>query len=71
MGSQVIYTIQINEIVGSDGSVLPLDVIDKYRLVSNYNQIGRRYWDGEWLCWEYEILEVKSGADVTKFINEQ
>lgn len=56
-------------IVGSDGSLLSLALLDKYRLTSDPNQIGRRYWDEKWQCWSYEIRPVKKGTDVSGFID--
>lgn len=61
------YTLQM-VVLGSDGSVQPISVLDKHRMNSNPNQIGRRYWDEKWDSWGYEILDVKPGTDVTGFI---
>ena len=57
-------------IVGDNGQVLPLELLDKHRMVSNRNQIGRRYWDEKWRCWSYEVLNVEPGLDITGFIDE-
>lgn len=57
-------------VVGNNGQVLPLSLLDKHRMVSNRNQIGRRYWDEKWQCWSYEVLNVEPGVDVTGFIDE-
>lgn len=70
MIDNVRYTLQL-AVVGSDGSVLPLTVIDKHRLVSNRNQIGRRYWNEKWRDWSHEVLNVEPGVDVTGFIDEK
>jgi len=68
MTAEFTYTIQEEVIVGSDGSILPMSVLDKHRMVSNHNHIGRRYWNEKWRCWSYEVLNVETGADVTGFI---
>ena len=57
-------------IVGNNGKVLPLELLDKHRMVSNRNQIGRRYWNEKWRDWSYEVLNVEPGVDVTGFIDE-
>ena len=57
-------------VVGNNGQVLPMSVLDKHRMVSNRNQICRGYWDEKWKCWSYEVLNVKPGIDVTGFIDE-
>ena len=64
------YTIQ-TVVLGSDGSVLPLSVLDKHRLVSNPSQIGIRYWNEKWRDWSHEIIEIEDGVDVTKFISKK
>lgn len=68
------YTLKMVEgtlaIVGSDETVLPISLLDKHRIVSNHNQIGRRYWDDKWQSWSYEVLTVKPGIIVTGFISE-
>lgn len=58
-------------VTDSNGQVLPISVLDKHRMVSNPNQIGRRYWNVKWLCWSYEVLNVEPGVDVTGFISNQ
>lgn len=55
-------------VVSSNAEVLPIELLDKHRMVSNPHQIGRRYWDEKWQSWSYEILNVKPGTDVTGFI---
>lgn len=65
--SQVTYTLQLS-VVGSDGSILPLSVLDKHRLVSNVLQIGRQFWNEKWQDWSYEVLNVEEGVDVTGFV---
>lgn len=66
------YTLEMVDgvlaVVSSNAKVLPIEILDKDRMVSNHNQIGRRYWDSDWRCWGYEILDVKPGTDVTGFI---
>ena len=68
----VSYTLQMVDgnlaVVSSNAEVLPIELLDKHRMVSNPNQIGRRYWDEEWDMWSYEILDVKPGTNVTGFI---
>ena len=64
------YTIQ-TVVLGSDGSVLPLSVLDKYRLISNPSQIGIRYWNEKCCEWSQEIIEIKDSVDVTKFITKK
>lgn len=61
------YTIQ-EMVVGDDGKVLPLSVLDKFRMVTDAGQIGRRYWDDKWDCWSFEVVTLAPGADVTGFV---
>jgi len=58
-------------VTDSNGQVLPISVLDKHRMVSNPNQIGRRYWNEKWRCWSYEVLNVEPGTDVTGFISNE
>lgn len=53
---------------GSNGQVLPLELLDQHRMVSNPDLIGRRYWNEMWQDWSYEIVNVEPGTDVTGFI---
>lgn len=66
------YTLEMIDgdlaIVSSNAEVLPIELLDKYRLLTSPNQIGWRYWDEEWQSWSYEIRDVKPGANVTNFI---
>lgn len=55
---------------GSDGSILPISILDKHRLCSNREQIGRRWWDDKCGDWSYEITEVGINVNVTGFIGE-
>jgi hypothetical protein len=57
-------------IIDNNGQMLPLELLDKHRMVSNRNQIGRRYWNEKWRDWSYEVLNVEPGVDVTGFIDE-
>lgn len=60
-------------VLGSDGSVQPISVLDRHRMCSNEFQIGLRWWNDKFQDWSYEVLDVRDGTNVTRFIeyNEQ
>lgn len=62
------YTVQQEMVVGDNGKVFPLSVLDKHRMMADAGQIGRRYWDDKWGCWSFEVVTVAPGVDVTGFI---
>lgn len=65
------YTIQNMTIVDSEGNIYPLDLLNKYRLTSNPNQIGTRFYDEEWQSWTIVIKDVKEGTDITLFMTKK
>jgi len=72
MGTDVTFKVELVEgtlvVVSSLGEILPLSVLDEFRLTTNQNQIGRRFWDEKWDSWSYQIDTIDSGLDVTSFI---
>ena len=72
MGTDVTFKVELVEgvlvVVSSLGELLPLSSLDKFRLTTNKNQMGRRFWDEKWDSWSYQIYTIDSGLDVTSFI---
>ena len=57
-------------VVVSNQGIQPIAVLEKYQIENPSDSrmiIGIRFWDAEWELWDYRILAVEEGVDVSRF----